>query len=176
MKRTLLIASLCLLVANFGFSQDYKTALGVKGGFPGIVSANVKHNFNSKSAIEASLGGASNLVWLQGLYEINNPIQDGFSWYYGGGLDLGFWTYSNSYYNVYGPAYYDDYYDDDDFYFGNRYTGHRAFGGLDGVIGLEYTFAKIPLNLAVDASPALRLFPRVGFALYANIAARFTIK
>ena len=176
MKRTVLIASLCLLVANFGFSQDYKTALGVKGGFPGIVSANVKHNFNSKSAIEASLGGASNLVWLQGLYEINNPIQDGFSWYYGGGLDLGFWTYSNSYYNVYGPAYYDDYYDDDDFYFGNRYTGHRAFGGLDGVIGLEYTFAKIPLNLAVDASPALRLFPRVGFALYANIAARFTIK
>ena len=110
---------------------------------------------------------------MQGLYEINNPIQDGFSFYYGGGLDLGIWTYANNYY---GPGYYGHDFDDDDFYFGHRYNGHRAFGGLDGVIGLEYTFAKIPLNLAVDASPVLRLFPRVGFALYANIAARFTIK
>ncbi len=171
MKRSLLIASLCMLIANYGFNQDYKTALGVKGGFPGIAAFNVKHNLGAKSAIEGSIGGAANLVWFQGLYEINNPIQDGFSWYYGGGFDIGIWTYSRSYYNVYGPAYYDD-----DFYFGNRYRGHRAYGGLDGVVGLEYTFANIPLNLAVDASPVLRLFPRVGFALYANVAARFTIK
>lgn len=175
MKKTFLIASLCFLIANFGFSQDYSTAIGIKGGFSGIGALNVKHNLGGRAAFEGSIGGGSNFIWLQGLYEINNPIQDGLSWYYGGGVDVGFWTYSRSYYNKYNAAYYDDYYDDD-FYFGNRYTGHRAFGGLDGVIGLEYTFAKIPLNLAIDASPALRLFPRVGFALYGSIAARFAIK
>lgn len=172
MKNKLLIATLCLFIANFGFSQDYRTALGVKGGFPGIAAFNIKHNLGAKSAIEGSIGGAANLVWFQGLYEINNPIQDGFSWYYGGGFDIGIWTFASSYYTVYGPGYYDD----DDYYIGNRYNGHRAYGGLDGVIGLEYTFAKIPLNLAVDASPVLRLFPRIGFGLYANVAARFTIK
>ncbi len=170
MKKKLLIATLCLLVANFGMTQDYKTAIGIKGGFPGLGSLNLKHNMSSNSAFEFSLGGASNLIWLQGLYEINNPIQSGFSWYYGGGVDIGIWTYSNSYY---GPGYYDY---DDHFYVGNRYYGKRAFGGIDGVIGLEYTFANIPLNFAVDASPVLRLFPRVGFNVYASIAARFTIK
>jgi hypothetical protein len=176
MKKILLIASLCLLVTNYGFNQDYSTAIGIKGGFSGIGALNIKHSLGGSAAFEGSIGGGSNLLWLQGLYEINNPIEGGLSWYYGGGADIGFWTYSRSYYNKYNVAYYNDLDDDDDFYFGNRYNGHRAFGGLDGVIGLEYTFAKIPLNLALDASPALRLFPRVGFALYGSIAARFAIK
>ena len=177
MKKKLLIALLCMFVANYGFNQDYKTALGVKGSFPGIGGFNIKHNLGAKSAIEGTIGGGANLVWFQGLYEINNPIQNGFNFYYGIGFDIGLWTYSNAYYGPGGKGYYDDDYDyDDGFYLGYPNNGNRAFGGLDGVIGLEYTFEKIPLNLAVDASPVLRLFPRVGFGLYAGIAARFAIK
>ncbi len=170
MKKRLLITTLCLLIASYGFNQDYKTALGIKGGFPGVGAFNIKHHLSGKSALEGSIGGGANLLWFQGLYEINNPIENGFNFYYGGGFDLGIWTYRNNYY---GPGYYNHH---NDFYLGHRYHGHRAFGGLDGVIGLEYTFEKIPLNLAVDASPVLRLFPNVGFALYANVAARFAIK
>lgn len=146
-----------LLLSGFAYNQNYNTALGIKGGFPGFGAFNVKHNFDAKSAIEGSIGGGTHHIWLQGLYEINNEIKNGFSWYYGIGADLGVWT-GNYRYN----------------YNGRDYNG--GYGGIDGVIGLEYTFEKIPLNLAVDAVPSIRLFPYVGFAFYGNFAVRFAIK
>ena len=157
MKKNLLVLTASLLISGFAFNQNYNTALGFKGGFPGFGAFNVKHFFNEKGAIEGSIGGGYNHLWLQGLYEWNNEIQSGFSWYYGVGADLGFWT--NRY----------------EYYYRDRYY-NGGYGGIDGVIGIEYTFEKIPLNLAVDAVPNIRVFPYVGFNFYGNVAVRFAIK
>lgn len=158
MKRNLLILTASLLLSGFAFNQNYNTALGFKGGFPGFGALNVKHMLGGKSAIEASLGGGRNHLWLQGLYEINNDLGSGFDWYYGIGADLGFWT-GHDYYYHYNDRYY-----------------NGAYGGIDGVIGIEYTFSEIPLNLALDAVPTIRVFPYVGFNFYGNFAIRFAIK
>lgn len=157
MKKNILILTASLLLSGFAFNQNYNTALGFKGGFPGFGAFNVKHFLGGQGAIEGSIGGGRNHLWLQGLYEWNNDIQSGFSWYYGVGADLGFWT--NHYHYEYRDKHYDG-----------------AYGGIDGVIGIEYTFEKIPLNLAVDAVPNIRVFPYVGFNFYGNIAVRFAIK
>lgn len=136
-------------------AQQYKTAIGFKGGFPGYGSINVKHFLHDFTAIEAKVGGAGNAIFLQGLYEINKPLQDNFEWYLGGGADLGIWTTNYVYDN-------------------NYYTGGNF--GLDGIVGLEYTFSDFPLNLAFDMGPTIRVFPYVGFGWGGGFAARFALK
>lgn len=157
MKRRLLYLALVLTFSSFG--QQYHTAIGIKGGFPGFGSLNVKHFFGGSSALEASLGGGARHIWLQGLYERNNALNQGFEWYYGFGADLGFWTNGSGYYNA-----------------NNNKTYTGAWGGLDGVLGLEYTFEEIPLNLALDLGPSIRLFPYVGLTWNGGLAVRYAFK
>jgi hypothetical protein len=87
MKKSLAIIVMCV-VTTFSFSQNYKTAIGIKGGYPGFGSLNGKHFLNSKTAIEGSIGGGSSTLWLQGLYELNFSLEDGLNWYAGGGAIL----------------------------------------------------------------------------------------
>lgn len=157
MKKGLLTFVAALLVSGFAFSQNYKTAIGFKGGFPGFGALNLKHSLGGASAIEVSVGGGRNHLWLQGLYEINKDISSGFNWYYGVGADLGTWSKNYNY------KWRDDYY-------------NGFYGGLDGVLGIEYTFNEIPMNLALDINPTIRVFPYVGFGMYGNFAFRFAIK
>lgn len=159
MKKIALIMSACFLISGFAFNQDYKAGLGARLGYLtdyGSAAFNVKHFFNERSAIDGSIGGGNNHVWVMGLYEINNQFATGWNWYYGIGGDIGVWGRHRYYYR-------DRYYD-------------GAFGGVDGVIGVEYTFEKIPLNLFADAIPSVRLFPYVGFGFGGNIGVRFAIK
>ncbi len=74
-------------------------------------------------------------------------FRGGLDWYWGLGADVGFW--SNGY------RYRNDRYDDD--YYNDNHNG--TWGGIDGVIGLEYTFAEVPINLAFDINPTIRVFP-----------------
>jgi hypothetical protein len=155
--KSILLFTLAMLISEFAYSQNYKTAIGFKGGFPGFVALNIKHSLGSTTAIEASIGGGRNFLWLEGLFEINKDMGSGFNWYYGIGGDIGTWN--NNYNFKYRESYY-----------------NGAYGGVDGVIGIEYTFNEIPFNIAVDATPTVRLFPYVGFGIYGNIALRFAIK
>jgi hypothetical protein len=153
MKKSIL--AIIFLTSAFVYGQQYKTAIGFKGGFPGYGAINVKHFLHDFTAVEARFGGGGNMIFLQGLYEQNKPLQDDFEWYWGAGADLGVWTvnYLNN---------------------GMSYTG--ANGGLDGVVGIEYTFSQFPVNVAFDMGPSLRLFPYVGFTWGGGLAARFTLK
>ncbi|NBR13349.1 MAG: hypothetical protein EBQ94_12585 [Flavobacteriales bacterium] len=153
MKKYLLFGF--LILSTFGFSQNYKTAVGIKGGFPGYGSLNGKHLFGSKSAIEASIGGGSNTIWVQGLYEIVNPLDDKFNWYYGAGPDFGFFSSKSI------------------------ITGERNSNfilGVSALIGIEYTFEDFPLNLALDTGPSLSLVPSAGFNWGGAVAVRYAIK
>lgn len=156
MKRLLFI--IMLVVSSSSFSQQYKTALGFKGGYPNFGSINVKHFFNSPNAIEASLGGGRYHLWMQGLYERNYaiPKADGLDFYWGLGADLGFWTNNYHYYDKKHNKYY-----------------NGVWGGIDAVVGLEYTFPSIPFNIALDMGPTIRLFPYVGFGYNGGLALRY---
>jgi len=164
MKKIGLIGCFVLGMLMTTFGQQYKTAIGVKGGYPYYGSLNIKHFFGS-SAGEFRLGGGRNDFFIQGLYEKNFDLGSGFEWYWGVGGHLGFWNYGyNNGYNYKGHYYKDKYYD------------NGVYGGLDAVLGLEYTFEAIPINIAIDCGPSVNIFPYVQGYFGGAIAARFAIK
>jgi len=62
MKITILLSF--ILMNTLVFSQDYKTAIGLKGGYPGFGSLNAKHFISENSALEATFGGmAREKIW-----------------------------------------------------------------------------------------------------------------
>jgi hypothetical protein len=154
MKR-ILVLLVFITVSTFSYSQNYKTAIGIKGGYPGYGSLNGKHFLNSKTAIEGSIGGGTNTLWLQGLYELNFSLEQGLNWYAGGGANVGFYSFKNT--------------------FTNERTSNMILG-LNGIVGIEYTFEDFPLNVALDTGPNLRIINSFGFGWGAGIAVRYAIK
>lgn len=143
------------MTGNGVFGQQYKTAVGVKGDWSNInvdmAQFSVKHFFSSPSAVEVNFGAARRFVWLEGMYHYNSPIANGFDWYVGGGVDLGYRNKTR-----------------DDTY---EYEGF--WGGTTGVLGVEYTFDVIPLNFALDVGPTMRLLPDMEVGLKMGFAARY---
>lgn len=159
MKKVL--ASLFLLailsMADSASAQDYKTALGIRlSSSQAIVnnSVSIKHFLNEKSAIEGLLSFGDPLA-LGALYEIHQPIgASGVKWFYGAGAYLGFLKV----YDV-----------------NKDRTETEANFGAMGVLGLDYKFANIPLNLSLDWKPELNLVTDINFEPAAvGFTARFT--
>jgi hypothetical protein len=153
--RNSLVILVLFAVTTFSYSQNYKTAIGIKGGYPGYGSLNGKHFLNSKTAIEGSIGGGTNTLWLQGLYELNFSLEQGLNWYAGGGANVGFYSFKNT--------------------ITNERTSNMILG-LNGIVGIEYTFEDFPLNVALDTGPNLRIINSFGFGWGAGIAVRYAIK
>ena len=145
MKKIVLLFSMLFILAitNEMKAQDYKSAIGLRFGYP--VSISYKTFLSESNALELYLGyrGYSGIYgyWtLGGLYEFHKPIADveGLSWYYGFGASVQFFTY------------------DEDYWSGLEDEG--AIGvGLSGVIGLDYKFPSAPVNLSLDFVPTFRL-------------------
>lgn len=143
-------------------SSNYTTALGVKV-YPGSGGAAVtlKHFITKGVALEA-LGYA----WqrggrLTGLLEFHwdIPGAPGLKWYVGPGVHVSFYNDKNYYYR------------------NNTVNGSYVTAGLDGVIGLDYKFNKIPLNLSADWQPSVEFGDGryKGFGGdFGGIAARYT--
>ena len=127
---TLLILSLHLVQAQSRSANgsSYTTALGVKVWDGAGIS--LKHFMSEKNAIEAVGYFYKHGFRLTGLYEIHGPIPgaDGLKWYLGPGAHIGF----------YKPGYQD----------------HDVVIGVDGVIGLDYKFKGVPINMSLDWQPA----------------------
>jgi len=66
------------------------------------------------------------------------------------------------------------------YYGAGGYVGfqdHDTYLGPTGVIGLDYKFQNIPLNLSLDWKPELDIIPRINFVPDAfGLTARFTIQ
>ena len=110
-------------------AQNYNSAIGAKLGY-GLVGS-YKKFLNEKSAIDLFAG----LRWGNGLaagayYELHYDIAsvDRLQWYWGGGASIIFSNYVNKSYMELGVA---------------------------GVVGLDYSFEDIPLNLSVDWAPTI---------------------
>ena len=135
MKKILLLIVVALCYVSNVSAQNYNWALGARIG--GEMSGlDVKYNLNASHSIEALLAiPYSNGFVLTGLYEWNIQV-----------IDNGF----RFYYGV-----------------GAHVGGwkSRCALGVDGVIGLEYQFSEIPLNLALDYKPIFNIVEKTRFYL-----------
>jgi opacity protein-like surface antigen len=144
--------SLCLALGVFLLlstpqleaQTTYKSAIGARLGYP--LSASYKTFINETNAIEAYVnfrrwgnlftGGFSyTRIGLGAAYLIHQQLGEntpGLQWYYGGGAGVYFYSYSN------------------DAAFNN--PDNLGFG-LQGFIGLDYTFEDTPINLTLDWAP-----------------------
>lgn len=130
---------------------DYRTSVGVR--LSNWYGASLKHFVSGSDALEGILQSSWGAVKITGLYERHTLAFDepGLKFYYGGGAHIGF--AGGSYLGRW------DYYN-------NNYQGDtRVLLGLDGVLGLEYTFQdqNVPLNISLDWKPAFDLAPRFFF-------------
>lgn len=142
MKKALFVYVLCVFAAA-AQAQDYHTGIGLRGGSSSGIT--VKHFISDKAAIEgifSSRWGGANLT---GLYEISKGLGSvaGLNWYYGAGAHVGRWYGDRS------PWFKD--------------KEHHIVLGADAIIGLEYNFKEIPINLSIDYKPAFNLIGYSGF-------------
>jgi hypothetical protein len=142
MKRVLLTLLLTISIVTFVSAQDYKTGVGLRGGLGYGIT--LKHFLGEKAAVEGLLSTRWGGFEITGLYEIHNPAfeVEHLNWYYGGGAHIGFWNGNSSW--------------------GTTGTSYTVIG-VDGIIGIEYSFSEVPLNIGADWKPAINLSGYKGF-------------
>jgi hypothetical protein len=142
--RTCAIAVCLLTGATLLNAQQGQTGVGIRlGTDPGIT---VKHFVTEKGAIEGILHTGYRGLLVTGLYEWHTPFSNpaGFKFYAGLGGHLGV-------FNHYVRVHHHNHIHHDDIVYSDS---HASFGP-DGIIGLEYYFTEIPLNLGLDLKPAI---------------------
>lgn len=159
MKRIAILFSLFtgLAATSFLQAQDYRSALGVRLSSAAASvnnSISFKQFISEKTAVEA-LFSFGDPVAIGALLEFHNPLgAEGLQYYYGAGAYLGFKK-------TYNPS-------------KLRNESDPQLGGM-GVVGLDYKFSGIPLNLSLDWKPELNLITDINFEPAAiGLTARFT--
>jgi hypothetical protein len=160
MKKTLLLVS---IITVFSFSlkaQEYKTAAGIRLGpsSPAIAPGfTIRHFLDEKHAVEGIVG-INNGIGICALYEWYHPVAtvEHLQWFVGAG---GYAAYRN---NV-------------SFIGENSNKNNTSYIGAAGVVGVDYKFRDIPLNISIDWKPELNIIENVGFeASGVGFSARFT--
>lgn len=145
MKKILITLLIVFCSAALSNAQDYRTGVGLRAGFPSGLT--VKHFTREKSAFEFLLASRWRGFEITGLYEIHNEAFNTarLKWYYGLGAHVGFWNgdYTNK-------------------YWGDPGTNYTVVG-IDGILGLEYSFTEAPFNISLDWKPAFNFIGYSGF-------------
>ena len=132
-------------------AQDYKLGLGIRFSNASPTLSNsfsVKYFLNENNAIDGLISFGGSRFGIGGLYEIHAPLN----------ATAGLKWY-------YGAGAYVGFQD------------HDTYLGPTGVVGLDYKFQNIPLNLSLDWKPELDIIPRINFVPDAfGLTARFTIQ
>ena len=140
-KISIIILVLPLFYSTQINAQDYKTALGIRLSSQGPAvnnSVSFKHFMNPKLAIEG-LFTFDKKAAIGALVEIHNDMAStvGMKWFYGAGAYLGFDA--------------------------DKTNTSRSLMGAQGIIGLDYKFANLPLNLTLDWKPELNIIDNINF-------------
>lgn len=146
--------------ADTASAQQYRTAIGLRAGTS--AGFDVKHFVNRYNAIEGLVESRWNGVNFVGLYEWQKgPIDsNGIEWFIGVGGHIGTWNTRH-----YNP------------WFNEPYPRSYHVAGVDGIIGLEYTFRDVPINLAVDYRPSFNITEYTGFWLdNVGLSVRYAIR
>jgi hypothetical protein len=125
----------------------YKTAIGLRY-YPFGVS--IKANLDSRKAALEFIGYFKDGFSVLGLYEWHFALNStrNLRAYVGGGGIVGF---------------------------KNEEAGGGAVLGVSGVIGLDYKFLKMPLNLSLDWQPSYQIGKVDGMKNFGGIAVRYTL-
>ncbi len=144
--------SLVLLFAFLGtnskLNAQYSGSIGLRlGAYNGVT---YKGFINDNAAIEVygtfrSYSSLYSFLTATGLYEIHNqiPNAEGLKWYYGGGVTAGFYSFDKTYTGL---------------------NNTSTIFGITGILGLEYVFKDIPINVSVDWSPTYYFSSGYGFS------------
>lgn len=130
----ILIIGFNMLFQSNSLAQNYKTAVGARIGYPLTLSG--KYFINESIALEGNLGlrAFSGYSWIAlsaaGLKHKPLDVLDGLNWYYGAGLSVYFWRFDQI----------------------NTLSSSSSLG-LQGYVGLDYTFKKSPINVTIDWTP-----------------------
>ncbi|MBQ6082034.1 MAG: hypothetical protein IJS70_06895 [Bacteroidales bacterium] len=137
MKKLFAIIAFCILTATAVNAQDYSKAIGIEGGWEGVgltfkqfTSGGNFMDYKANVYINGGLGAIASAT-----YDFNVPLAPGFSFFYGLGLEAGFFT---------------------GHYHGYDYTGNLMAGAF-GNVGIEYAFSAIPFAISLDWNPGIRL-------------------
>jgi hypothetical protein len=142
MKKIFITLVLTLITLNIIIAQEYNTGIGIRAGnFSGLT---IKHFNRQRGAFEGLITSRWEGFAVTGLYEIHNRAFDvkHLNWYYGGGAHIGFYNGSHAYWGSAGTAY--------------------TIIGIDGILGIEYSFDEIPINIGIDWKPAFNLVGYTG--------------
>jgi len=142
---------------NSANAQDYKTAIGVRLSSSAAMvnnSISFKQFITEKTAIEGLVSFGDPLA-IGALIEFHKPLAaSGLRYYYGAGGYLGFVKTYNPNKNI---------------------NETDANLGAQGVIGLDYKFSNVPLNISLDWKPELNIVTDINFEPAAvGFTARFT--
>ena len=149
MKR-IILSLLFLGFCASGFSQEYRHALGIRGG----LSAGVEYRqyFNDRVSGKLLLSFRNSGFQLHGLFEIHHndlfPGTDQFDFLYGVGLYGGYLRW----HEIRHEGMYD-----------YAVVKSGIVAGLDGLVGMEYNSAAIPLSIGLEAKPIVELGGELGF-------------
>ena len=135
MKKIAIIISFVLFAAG-AQAQDYNTGIGLRGGLSNGLT--IKHFIKSNTAVEGILTSRWGGFNITGLYELHQQAfgEPRLNFYYGIGGHIGSW---------------------DDDKVDPTITGTQTVIGIDGILGLEYSFAEVPFNISLDWKPAFNL-------------------
>jgi hypothetical protein len=160
MKRLLLAsAALIALMAcaqGLRAQSDYLGSVGLRLG-PGF-GITGKYFLNPSWAVEGHFTSRRRGYQLTALAQRHHDLGlwRNLNGYYGGGAHLGFSEYQDT------------------------EAGHQrtqATVGFDGVVGLEYTFRALPLNLALDWKPEFNLSGATGFCAWCGgVSVRYALQ
>ena len=143
MKKIILALISAIVFSVAADAQDYKTGVGLRLGTS--VGVTAKHFVGERSAFEGLLTTRWQGLEITGLYEIHNNAfdVDRLNWYFGFGGHFGFY---NGDHTPWGEE-------------GNNYT----IVGIDGIIGMEYSFVDVPIGFSLDWKPMFNLTGYTGF-------------
>lgn len=147
--KQIIIVLIILTFASSSFAQTFEKQVGIRMGVTSGISGKIIKN--DKTAIEGILGFRQGGIQLYGLVESYHPIiktnTQHWMMYFGGGGHVG---YLNGYNRVRRWSNTSGYY----------YEEQRIAGmviGIDGIIGTDYTFNKVPITLSIEFKPFLEL-------------------
>ncbi|MEO6731012.1 MAG: hypothetical protein ABIN01_07325 [Ferruginibacter sp.] len=148
MKKALLFISIITLFSIASKAQEYKTAVGIRLGpnSPAIAPGfTIKHFLDEQHAVEAIVGINSG-IGVCALYEWHFPIT--------AVPHLQWFAGAGAY---------------------AAYRSSTSYIGGAGIVGVDYKFPDIPLNISIDWKPELNIIESVGFdASGVGFSARFT--
>ncbi len=152
MKYSLLLFSLSFSLTLFG--QRYTNSVGLKFASIGSTQINGKHFMNENNALEVSLGGNTNYVWMQGNYLWQSQLVDELDYYLGAGPGFGI--------NSRNPII-------------QNSLNDRYLFGVNGVLGVEYKLPDYPFTFSLESGPYVQLIPTLSLGWNVGLAARYVL-